>query len=263
MATATLPFTHEMVVVHKLFRREFVQGPSWVRRVAVGDIAQAQIVNDHMRRIFGVLHHHHESEDLNLWPMLRERAVDEQQLLDTMESQHRAIDPALADAEKLGAAWAASGDAEAREAFAQAIEDFAAPLIAHLDQEESEILPLAQQHLTEEEWGLLAKHVMLTTPKADLIKGLGGIMEDASPEERVMMFTSIPTVPKLLYRAFGRRAYIKEVTGGPGNGARRALTVGASWIGPRAGATSDPPTRGCLLGLAGRRWEDARSRRIA
>jgi hypothetical protein len=29
--------THEMVVVHKLFRREFTQGPGWVRCVAPVD----------------------------------------------------------------------------------------------------------------------------------------------------------------------------------------------------------------------------------
>ena len=34
MADSAFPFTHEMVVVHKLFRREFTQGPGWVRRVA-------------------------------------------------------------------------------------------------------------------------------------------------------------------------------------------------------------------------------------
>ena len=34
MSDSAFPFTHEMVVVHKLFRREFTQGPGWVRCVA-------------------------------------------------------------------------------------------------------------------------------------------------------------------------------------------------------------------------------------
>ena len=111
-----------------------------------------------------------------------------------------------------GAAWASTGGAEQRDAFAAAIEEFSTPLLAHLDQEESDILPLAQEHLTEEEWGLLAKHAIATTPKPDLVKGLGGILEDATPDEREMMLAVIPAVPKLLYSAFGKRAYIKDAT---------------------------------------------------
>jgi hemerythrin-like domain-containing protein len=212
MAESALPFTREMVVVHKLFRREFGHGASWVRRVAAGDTKQAQLVYTHMKKDFDLLHHHHEAEDINLWPRLRERAADQQELLDAMESQHRGIDPALARAEELGAAWAATATAEARDAFADAIEEFSAPLVAHLDQEESDILPLAQKYVTEEEWGLLAKHALAHTPKADLVKGLGGIMEDATPQERDMMLGVIPAVPTLLYKAFGKRAYIKDAT---------------------------------------------------
>ena len=177
MSDSGLPFTHEMVVVHKLFRREFGQGPGWVRRVAAGDTKQAQLVYTHLKKDFDVLHHHHEAEDINLWPRLRERATDQQELLDTMEGQHRGIDPALAKAEELGAAWAATADIAAREAFAEAIEEFSGPLLAHLDDEEADILPLAQQDVSEEEWGLLSKHALANTPKPDLIKGLGGIRQ--------------------------------------------------------------------------------------
>jgi hypothetical protein len=81
-----------------------------------------------------------------------------------------------------------------------------------LDQEEAEILPLAQEGVTEEAWGLLAKHALAVTPKADLVKGLGGILEDATPAEREMMLGVIPAVPTFLYRAFGKRAYIREAT---------------------------------------------------
>ena len=210
MADSAFPFTHEMVVVHKLFRREFGQGPGWVRRVGAGDTKQAQLVFTHLKKDFDLLHHHHEGEDINLWPRLRERASDQQALLDAMEGQHRGIDPALSRAEELGAAWAATADIAAREAFAEAIEEFSGPLLAHLDQEEADILPLAQRYVSEEEWGLLAKHALASTPKPDLIKGLGGILEDATPDEREMMLGVIPAVPKLLYRTIGKRAYVKD-----------------------------------------------------
>ena len=53
-----LPFTHEMVIVHKAFRREFGDGPAWVRRVAPGDTAQATLVYQHLGKTFDTLHHH-------------------------------------------------------------------------------------------------------------------------------------------------------------------------------------------------------------
>jgi hypothetical protein len=52
----------------------------------------------------------------------------------------------------------------------------------------------------------------LTTPTQDLVKGLGGILEDATPDERDLMLGVIPAVPKFLYQAFGRRSYIKDAT---------------------------------------------------
>jgi hypothetical protein len=129
-----------------------------------------------------------------------------------MEGQRQAIDPALARAEELGAAWATTADPGVRDTFADAIEEFSGPLLAHLDQEEADILPLAQKYVTEEEWGLLAKHVLATTPKQDLVMGLGGILEGATPDERDMMLGVIPAVPKVLYQAFGNWAYIKDAT---------------------------------------------------
>jgi hemerythrin-like domain-containing protein len=207
-----LPFTREMVIVHKSFRREFGDGPDWVRRVAPGDTAQAALVYEHLDRTFELLHHHHLAEDLNLWPLLRERAVDDGALLDDMEAQHSGIDPGLEKARAAGTRWAATADAESREAFATALEEVAGPLMAHLDQEESDILPLAQRLLSEEEWGRLAEYVLATTAKKDVLVGFGGLLEDATPEEREMMLGVLPAVPRVLYRVYGRRAYIKEST---------------------------------------------------
>ncbi len=208
----SLPFTREMVIVHKSFRREFGDGPEWVRRVAGGDTAQAALVYEHLDRTFELLHHHHMAEDVNLWPLLRERAVDEGALLDDMEAQHSGIDPGLEKARAAGKRWAANADAETREAFAAALEEVAGPLMAHLDQEEAQILPLAQRLLSPEEWGRLAEYVLATTPKKDVLVGLGGILEDATPEERQMMLGVLPAVPKVLYRVYGRREYIKQST---------------------------------------------------
>jgi hemerythrin-like domain-containing protein len=212
MSSTSLPFTHEMVVVHKAFRREFGQAATWVRRVPAGDTAQAALVHGHLGRAFAMLHHHHEAEDVVLWPRLRQRATDHAELLDAMEAQHSAIDPALAEAAVLGERWATTGDPADRDAYADALDAMWGPLRAHLDQEEAEILPLAQRLLTEEEWGELGQHAIAHTPRKDLLTGFAGILEDATAEERAMMMGVLPAVPKVLYRLVGRRAYVKQAT---------------------------------------------------
>ena len=212
MSTSSLPFTREMVVVHKMFRRELGNGSAWVRRVGLGDVAQAQLVNDHLGSIFDTLHHHHEAEDLHLWPLLRERAADHAALLDQMQAQHAGIDPALEKARSLGATWARKADEASRDAYADALDEMAGPLMAHLDQEEAEILPLAQKLLTEQEWSQLGNHAVTATPKKLLITGFGGILEDATPQERDMMLGVLPAPARLLYRVWGKGAYIKQAT---------------------------------------------------
>jgi len=209
---STLPFTREMVVVHKVFRREFGQASTWVGRVAPGDTAQAALVYGHIQRHFDLLHHHHEAEDIHLWPLLRERATDHAGLLDDMEAQHAGIDPALESAQALGQRWAAGADVESRDAFAEALDEMVGPLMAHLDQEEADILPLAQKLLTQEEWDKLGKYAVANTPKKDLLVGFGGVLEEASPDERTMMLGVLPAVPRVLYHLYGKRAYLKEAT---------------------------------------------------
>ena len=212
MGATSLPFTREMVVVHKMFRREFGNGSAWVRRVAAGDTAQAQRVTAHMEVTFDALHHHHEAEDIHLWPLLRQRAADHGALLDDMEHQHEGIDPALAKARDAGSAWAATADEASREAFAAALDEMVGPLMAHLDQEEAEILPLAQRLLSEDEWSKLGEHAVAAAPKKALLRGFGGILEDATPEERTMMTSVLPPPVRLMYRFWGRGAYIRDAT---------------------------------------------------
>lgn len=60
-------------MVHTMFRREFALLGDLVERVAAGDTARAKLVTDHIELIDSMLHHHHSSEDVHLWPRIRDR----------------------------------------------------------------------------------------------------------------------------------------------------------------------------------------------
>jgi len=61
--TESRPDVHEMVVIHRVFRREFSAIPHLVRRVADGDTARAGIIGGHLSLILAGLHMHHTGED--------------------------------------------------------------------------------------------------------------------------------------------------------------------------------------------------------
>lgn len=207
-----LPFTREMVVVHKMFRREFGLALTLVLGVAPGDSAQAQRVVDGITSMLGVLHHHHTAEDLFLWPLLRERAPAQAALLEEMEAQHAQIDPLIEQAEALGATWATDPTAETAQPYADVLTAFHDSLVSHLDQEESDILPLAQVTVTPQEWGQLGEYSVANTPQEQLLHVMGAILEDANPAERALMTSVFPPPALDAWAQFGRGAYIESVT---------------------------------------------------
>src|SRR3712207_152261 len=157
-ANATLTDVHDMVVVHRVFRRELRLIPQLVREVAPGDIARAGVLAGHARLVLTGLHGHHTAEDELLWPKLLDRCTPDAELVHRMEAQHERVHDAL---EALGPAldrW----EAEARPAVsvevAAGFDALRAALVEHLDDEEREILPMAARHITQAEWDELGEH---------------------------------------------------------------------------------------------------------
>ena len=71
--TTTLTNVHDMVIVHRAFRRELAVIPRLVRAVPAGDTRRAAVVARHARLVLQGLHLHHTGEDELLWPKLLER----------------------------------------------------------------------------------------------------------------------------------------------------------------------------------------------
>jgi hemerythrin-like domain-containing protein len=209
--TKIRPDTHEMVIVHRAFRREFRLAPELIAQVAAGDTARVEVVAEHVADLVWGLHHHHHGEDELLWPKLIQRAKPDVDLIELMEAQHVRISAALDGVETLVGPWRTSADPEAGAALATAIEAMSAALAEHLDQEEAQILPLAEQHLSVPEWQQLGKNAVDNLPKSKRLIFLGMILEDTSDEERVEFLRNIPPPVRVLWRLLGVRSYQKYV----------------------------------------------------
>lgn len=206
LSTAARPHTHEMIVVHRIFRRESALLPRLVRAVPDGGTPRATKVAQHLRDYLEGLHSHHSLEDELVWPLLRERAPDDR-LVVRMEEQHQRIDQSLVAVTDWIPVWERAADHIAGEELALALDEHRTALLEHLDDEERLVLPLIAEHLTVAEWDLVGRRGLERIPKDKLLLALGAILEEATPAERAYFLGRTPLIGRLLWRAVGRRQY--------------------------------------------------------
>jgi hemerythrin-like domain-containing protein len=207
----TTPYTHEMVIIHRVFRREAAILPRLADGVRTGDTARAGRIADAVREYTGGLHHHHRLEDELIWPKLRRRARLYDELIERMESQHRLLDGTLSVIADILPRWEDGAAAHVRAALVEALQDHICVLTEHLDDEEAQILPLIADHLTVAEWDEVGRRGLETVPKSKVMLALGAILEDATPEEQRHFLGKVPAPGRVLWQLVGRRQYRRYV----------------------------------------------------
>jgi hemerythrin-like domain-containing protein len=201
-----------MVLVHRVFRREFRLLPLMVRDVADGDTEAASRVSRHAREMADALHHHHQSEDELLWPRLRQRTPVDAALVERMEAQHHVIGEIFERVDAMLPMWQRPARAGDRDALAADLAELHARLEEHLDEEEQHILPIVGRTITAPEWDELGQRGFAAMSKRRALVFLGHILESASPAERSRFLRRVPPPVRLLYRLIGRRAFTRETT---------------------------------------------------
>jgi len=98
---------------------------------------------------------HHRREEELLFSRLIQRFPESKSLIATLESQHRNGSMAFARLQDALRALEAN-EATGRPGFAAELERYAQQQWTHMGQEESEILPLASEHLAEADWQAIA-----------------------------------------------------------------------------------------------------------
>ncbi|WP_308114151.1 hemerythrin domain-containing protein [Streptomyces brasiliscabiei] len=204
---AERPYIHEMVVVHRVFRRESALLPRLVRAVPDGGTARAKQVAEHLRAYVGGLHHHHALEDELVWPLLHARAAQDDALVSRMEAQHHRIDESLLVVADWTPAWERTADRIAGEELALALDAHRTALLEHLDDEERLALPLVAENLTVAEWDLVGTRGLEEVPRNQIFIALGALLEEATAEESAHFLGKAPLIGRLLWKVVGRRQY--------------------------------------------------------
>ena len=94
---------------------------------------------------------HHPKEDAYLFKRLRERHAGAVPLLDSLEADHRKGAKKIRDLEQALMRYQRGGEPQFA-AFEKAVAEYADFQWKHMSVEETEVLPLARQYLTQEDW---------------------------------------------------------------------------------------------------------------
>jgi hemerythrin-like domain-containing protein len=144
--------TTMMGVVHDALRRD-------LRRLdlALADSeaplppARRAALGAHVEWMMDFLHHHHQGEDVGLWPLLRGRSADAGAVIDGMEAEHARIAPAMTAVTGAARRFGDGGTDGRRELLAS-LQDLSDVLLPHLRHEEDAAMPLVSATMSEGEW---------------------------------------------------------------------------------------------------------------
>ncbi|HEY3557438.1 MAG TPA: hemerythrin domain-containing protein [Flexivirga sp.] len=209
--SGTFVDTHEMVLIHRVIRREFGQLPR-LFRTAAGNRARSKVIGAHAQEMLEFLHTHHTGEDELLFPLLRKRTTLDPELMDRMDAQHAAVDAAVKAVTADLPRWTTSANAAAGERMASVIDATMPTLIDHLAEEEDQLLPIIAVTLTQSEWDALGKHGMSAIPLTRRLVMLGHITEETDDAERQRFLKVVPAPARWAYNLIGRRQFTRETT---------------------------------------------------
>jgi iron-sulfur cluster repair protein YtfE (RIC family) len=200
-----------MYAVHGVFRDTLGAAPDLVGGIAPGDSERVAVIANYYENILFFLHAHHDGEEAIVFPALRERCTAHVELLDRLEAAHKEAVVLLGNAQGALAAWPGAGDAASQAAVADSLEALRVQLVAHLDEEETDALPLCAENLSMEEWGALPGHALANFHGDKIWLILGLIRERMNVAQRAAMLEHMPPPAIEMWTNFGEQAF-KELS---------------------------------------------------
>jgi hypothetical protein len=142
----------DLVLVHKVFRRELRLLPALVGAVPAGRADRAVLLAGHYRDLATALRHHHHAEQHLLLGRLAERAPLEPAIRDGMQARHRRHEELLDELEAMLGLWTAAADLDVRDLLVDILTELADGVTDHLDLVEQRVLPAVDRHFSNREW---------------------------------------------------------------------------------------------------------------
>jgi hemerythrin-like domain-containing protein len=203
--------TSDMVLVHKVFRRELRMLAELIGAVSAGHAERATLLAGHYRELARALSHHHDAERNLLWRRLHERDLLAGEVETRMLAWHRQHAALMSELDALLPLWERAADPEIAAALVDIVGELASSVAEHLDAVESDVLPAVARSVSPGEWLALGLRAASWIPLNRMAWLLGAMLEDATPAERANLMAKVPAPARLLYRMVGRDQYAREM----------------------------------------------------
>ncbi len=159
---------------------------------AVGSSARVSAVASFYDNVLEFLHVHHQGEDELIYPLLEQRCVADDDMLERIDAQHKLLYGPMDVAWEKVEGFRNSANADSAAALVAALALVDEVLRPHLGEEESHVLPLATKWISPDEWAELPGHAMMTFRKDKPWLALGLVREGLTAEQRDAMLAGMP-----------------------------------------------------------------------
>lgn len=198
--------TRIMGIVHGALRRDLERLREVLSAEPVPVGRQRRALAAHVGWLMRFLHEHHTGEDKGLWPLLRSRAPEAGELLDSLEADHARIASEIDALVAAGRQYGATTGDEPRRRLIDTLDRLMEVLLPHLDREVAEAMPVAAARLTQRDWHRwdTAYNIRGKSPRE---LGLEGhfLIDGADRESYEVVVYLVPPVARfLLLRGFAR-----------------------------------------------------------
>lgn len=204
--------TRMMGIVHDALRRDLLRVRQAVTSSPLPHGRQRQAIGDHVVWLMDFLHDHHVSEDEGLWPVVRERNPAAAELLDSLEADHRRIDPAAKQLRAAGRRYADTTVGAAQGEIVDALDKLAEVLFPHLDREVADAMPVVSATITNQDWRRIEQRYSIKPKSLGELGILAHwLLDGIDPEGYDVVTHTVPFVPRMILlhgfaRAYRRRA---------------------------------------------------------
>lgn len=197
-------------VIHAAFRRDLGRFEDALASFPAGSRERADRLRVAWDNLATQLHHHHEDEETLFWPALQEAGVDVGEFGE-LESEHGAMQEALAAADVTMSALAADPTAAHAAAAHTAVVRLREVLVRHLEHEERDLEPLAVDLYATPPLAAARKAVRRAHPDSSVGTFIAWLLDGADDDARAGLRKEVPAPVVFVVNRFGGRRYRREI----------------------------------------------------
>lgn len=191
--------TSMMGIVHSALVRDLQRSRSALSADPFPQGRRRAALAAHLGWMMEFLHAHHAGEDAGLYPMIRAKNPAAANLLDTMDAEHHAIEPAVRALRAAADRWGQSGADVDRVAVVTTLDQLLAVLTPHLEREEADAMPVVSATITHRQWHEWDQTYNIKPKSLPVLAEEGlWLMEGLDQERRQVVLHEVPLVPRLI-----------------------------------------------------------------